>query len=151
MCNFFPALQAWVLHGLVNEKRVVVAHESERHDACCWENVGLRELVCISWSGSAETENEREQRTRAFNWNATRIGALVASFSSIYGWFVVHVTVRGERTRKTQTNNSTGLFSFQLFCFSSAFSDFLFASVQIRKLSTFLFAHNEDFVLLFPK
>lgn len=48
--NFFPFFKARVSHRLVNEKSVMMAHEGESHDACCWEYVGLGELVSVSWS-----------------------------------------------------------------------------------------------------
>ena len=54
--NFFPLLQTRIPHRLVDEKCVVMAHESERHDACCWKDIRLGEIVCVRWSRAAISE-----------------------------------------------------------------------------------------------
>lgn len=56
-----------------------------------------------------------------------------------------------QKTRKLKQTTQLACSASNFSVFLLRFLIFFFASVQIRKLSTFLFAHNEDFVLFICK
>lgn len=41
-----------------------MTHESERHDACCWEDVGLGELEGIGWARTSRGEIDTEKKAQ---------------------------------------------------------------------------------------
>lgn len=138
---FLPLLQARVPHRLIDQERVVMTHESERHDAGGWEDVGLGELKSIGLPRTARRVHRKSIREVGVRYKFTiwRVVGLLFNINKHF-CFISHkecsyscsaffrlVSARWEVEANEQINNSTYLFSLKL---SLYFSPFFSVSLQ---------------------